>query len=149
MSFVVFLTGSSSACSRPARHDQLIDLYRDATCIPAGLSSDMPPMRTWDFKTRTHDGTDVHIVGGGGGPSGRVLVQFGSDRPTTAAHNGDYFVPADLRISAGNDRLYVKMTGVPASRRASQTWLFDFDLRQRKELRRLLVDQNALPPECK
>ena len=44
--------------------------------------------------------------------------------------------------------LYVKASGHRAAFGQAQTWLFDYDLRQRRQRERALVDPDVLPREC-
>jgi hypothetical protein len=44
--------------------------------------------------------------------------------------------------------LYVKASGSKAVGGEAQTWLFEYDLRQRRLRGRVRVDPNVLRPEC-
>jgi hypothetical protein len=146
--FLLFALTSLCSCDRPAQRDELIDRYRTAACIPVTLR-DSPPTRTWDFKTTMEDGTVVWITGVRA-PGGRVLAQFGAARDhTEVANAGDYMYPADVRVDRKNQRLFVKASGLPAIGSKAETWLFEYDLRQRREVRRLAVSESAMPSECK
>jgi hypothetical protein len=66
----------------------------------------------------------------------------------TAADAGDYIYPADVRFDQAADLLYVKAKGAPASSNEPQTWLFEYDLRRRRQTGRIPVDPGVLPQEC-
>ena len=107
-----------------------------------------PPTRSWDYTLKTHDGAMVHISGMQM-PSGRINADYLPSGPEVVAANaGDYIYPADVRLDPTNDRLYIKAEGVPAAFGGPQTWLFEYDLRQRRQTNRARVDPSVLPPEC-
>ena len=82
------------------------------------------------------------MVGGG------IVVKYEPDGASViAAQPGDYVYPGDVRVSSGNDRLYVKAHGAAGGIR-EETWLYEYDLRARKQLARQLVAPDVLPPEC-
>jgi hypothetical protein len=94
------------------------------------------------------DGGRVH-VDGAEMPGGRISVKYAVDgREEIAANSGDYIYPADVRFAAARDLLYVKTSGAPAAFGENQTWLFEYDLRQRRQTARVLVDPTVLPDEC-
>ena len=146
---VVFVIATSlPACSRTHRTGELIEHYSRANCIPVELTPDQP-LRTWNHKIKTADGVDVEVFGEQG-PGGRISVKFGGRDQAEAANAGDYIYPLDVRIDSGHTHLYIRARGRPAGSfsGASQTWLFEYDLRQRRQTARLRVDETVLPPEC-
>jgi len=44
--------------------------------------------------------------------------------------------------------LYVRAIGYRAFGGKAETWLFEYDMRQRRQRGRALVDPAVLPPEC-
>jgi hypothetical protein len=82
-------------------------------------------------------------------PGGRISVRFSQDgAELIAANAGDYIYPADVRIDTSADVLYVKASGHRAAGGEAQTWLFEYDLRERRLRNRVLVDPDVLPREC-
>ncbi len=82
-------------------------------------------------------------------PGGRVDVKFLSDgKDEVVADAGDYIYPADVRFDHATGHLYVKAAGVTAAFSNPQTWLFEYDLLQRRSVLRVRVDPNVLPSEC-
>jgi len=55
---------------------------------------------------------------------------------------------ADVRFESTSDRLYIKASGVPAAFGGPETWLFEYDLRQRNQTGHAKVDPSVLPQEC-
>lgn len=70
------------------------------------------------------------------------------DKEAVAADAGDYIYPADVRFESTSDRLYIKASGVPAAFGGPETWLFEYDLRQRNQTGHAKVDPSVLPQEC-
>jgi hypothetical protein len=143
---VVLLSGSS--CHNPARSGRLIEAYKRATCVAPTLANGVrPDTRGWD--------TPVEIVGGAKATvegaqmvGGRVTLHYLPDGPSVpAAVPGDYVYPADVRINDGHDRLYVKASG-SAGGIWEETWLYEYDLKNRRQVRKQLVDPSVLPEEC-
>jgi hypothetical protein len=82
-------------------------------------------------------------------PGGRIDVKYTPDgQEQTAANAGDYIYPADVRFDQAAGLLYVKAKGAPAAFGGPQTWLFEYDLRQRRQTGRVMVDPSVLPQEC-
>jgi hypothetical protein len=52
-----------------------------------------------------------------------------------------------VRLNDSHDRLYVKARG-SAGGIWEETWLHEYDLANRREVRRQLVDPAVLPDEC-
>jgi len=78
-----------------------------------------------------------------------IDVRFTSDGTQhTAANAGDYIYPADVRFDNGAHLLYVKASGHRAAFGEAQTWLFEYDLRDRRKRERALVNPDVLPREC-
>jgi hypothetical protein len=106
------------------------------------------PTRAWDYTLKTHEGMAVH-VSGAEMPSGRIDVRYLSDgKEAVAADAGDYIYPADVRFNQTRERLYIKASGMPAAFGGPQTWLFEYDLRQRHQTGHARVDPSVLPQEC-
>ena len=79
---------------------------------------------------------------------GRITVKYEPDGPSVdAAVPGDYIYPSDVRISHKHDRLYVKASGLAAGI-WKETWLYEYNLQNRKQVRKQLVDPAVLPDEC-
>ena len=138
-----------TACARPIRTGPLIDRYDRAICIPVRFGPGIqPPTRAWDHMLKLRDGSSAHVVGAQL-PGGRINVKYTSDgQEQTAANAGDYIYPADVRFDQAADLLYVKAKGGPAAFGGPQTWIFEYDLQQRRQTGRVLVDPRVLPQEC-
>jgi hypothetical protein len=107
-----------------------------------------PPSRTWDHTITTSRGFTVHISGARV-PGGRIGVRYvpeGAD--TVAADAGDYIYPADVRLDRGSDTLLIKADGITAVLGQPQTWLFQYDLNNRRQVARTQVNPSVLPQEC-
>jgi hypothetical protein len=147
---VTFLLALALAgCARPIRTGAVIDRYSRADCIPVSFGPGIqPPTRAWDYTLMLRDGTSIH-VSGAQMPGGRIDVRYTPDgKEDVAANAGDYIYPADVRFDHEGDRLYVKASGAPAAFGGPQTWLFEYDLRQKRQTGRVLVDPSVLPQEC-
>lgn len=137
-----------TGCTKPARRGELLERYSRAQCIPVRLAAESPSTREWDHRIITRAAGAV-TVRGAQGPGGRITAIFASEQePRVVASSIDYIYPSDVRFDAANDLLYVKTSGVTAALARPETWLFEYDLNQRLEIRRLLVDASVLPPEC-
>jgi len=143
---LMLLTGLS--CQRPARSGRLIDVYRNAECVtPSFAKGVQPPTRGWDT-TITITGGSKATIQGADMVSGTIDIRYEPDGPSLEVVDpGDYIYPTDVRVNAGRDRLYVKARG-SAGGIWEETWLFEYDLRNRKEVTRQLVRPDALPAEC-
>ena len=145
----VCIVAALVGCPRPIRAGAIIDRYIRSDCVPVTLEPwSQPSTRTWDHTLTLRDGGRVH-VNGAQMPGGRIDLKYALDgHEETAANSGDYILPADVRFSPGSDLLYVKTSGAPAAFGGPETWLFEYDLRQRRQTKRVLVDPTVLPPEC-
>jgi hypothetical protein len=107
-----------------------------------------PPARAWSDEAVLADGSRVRVVGVQW-TGGRIDVEFeGEHVVRTAAKSGDYIYPSDVRIDHATDHLFVKTSGISAWRDEPHTWLFEYDLRGRKEVNSVRVDPTSLPQEC-
>ena len=125
-------------------------MYARADCVPVKLEPANEPNRTraWDYTLTLRDGGRVHVYGTQM-PGGRIDLRYAVDgHEEIAAKSGDYIYPADVRFATGSDLVYVKTSGVRAAFGERQTWLFEYDLRQRQQTKRVLVDPTVLPLEC-
>jgi hypothetical protein len=136
-----------AGCPRTIRKGALIDQYGRAQCLPVTFGSGSPA-RTWNYTLETGEGNAIE-VNGRAVPGGRIDVRYASDgKDEIAADAGDYIYPADVRFDRTGERLFVKASGVPAAFGGPQTWLFEYDLRQRRQTQRARVDPSVLPREC-
>lgn len=138
-----------TSCTRTIRSGALIDRYSRAACIPVKFGPGIsPPTRAWDYTLKTRDGIAIHISGVEM-PGGRVDVRYGSDgKSEVAADAGDYIYPADVRLDTATDRLYIRASGITAAFGGAQTWLFEYDLKNRRQTGKARVDPTVLPEEC-
>jgi hypothetical protein len=143
---LTLFTGVS--CHGQARSGVLIDAYRKADCLAATFARGVePPTRGWDTPIKIAGGSTA-TVQGADMVGGRIVVRYEPDGPSvTAVQPGDYIYPDDVRLNESHDRLYVKARGLAAGI-WDETWLYEYDLRNRKQVRRQRVDPAALPAEC-
>jgi hypothetical protein len=137
-----------SGCALPRRQHPVIDRYKAADCLPLLAEPRVkPPVREWDATVRTRTGSEI-AISGYQAVSGRIVAR---DKRTGEAHvvatAGDYVYPADVRISSDFARVYVKADGL-AGGLWHETWLFEYDLTQYRQLDRIRVDPSVLPAEC-
>ena len=136
-------------CTRPMRKGRIIEKYTRAECVPVRFGPGItPPTRAWDHNLTLRDGGLLHISGASM-PGGRIDVRFQPDGvEQVAANAGDYIYPTDVRLDPSAELLYVRAGGYRAVGGKPETWLFEYDMRQRRQRGRALVDRNVLPPEC-
>jgi hypothetical protein len=137
------------ACSRKATSGPIIDRYRLATCVaPLTAPKRITPLtREWDAVISLRDGASVTVFGYQAVGGSIELRYSPSGVHEVAASSGDYVYPTDVRVSADDRVLYVKTSGLGAGI-WQETWLFEYDLADRKQLGRVQVDPSVLPPEC-
>jgi hypothetical protein len=147
--FVFLFAVCFFSCARPIQTGAIVERYSRAECVPVRFAPGIqPPTRSWDYTVKLSDGVMAH-VSGAAVPGGRIDVTFTSHGTHhTAANAGDYIYPADVRFDDSVGLLYVKASGKPAAFGEAQTWLFVYDLRQRRQRERALVDPDVLPGEC-
>ena len=137
------------ACTRSARRGELIERYVAASCIRplAAPKHIRPPTREWEQAISTSEGGEA-TVSGAQSPGGRILITYKSTQEVViAAWAGDYIYPADVRYDRSSGRLFVKADGL-AGGIHRQTWLVEFNVNSRQEVRRQRVDPEVMPPEC-
>jgi hypothetical protein len=143
---VSFLTGMS--CHKPVRSGALIDAYRASRCVAPTLAKGVEtPTRGWDATLPIAGGSKA-TVRGADMVWGKITIRYEPDGSSvTAVQPGDYIYPSDVRVNANNDRLYVKARGLAAGI-WEETWLYEYDLQNRKQVRKQRVHPDALPAEC-
>ena len=137
------------ACSGPIRKGAIIEKYTRADCVPVRFGPGItPPTRAWDHNLTLRGGGVVHISGAEM-PGGQIDVRFQPDgSEQVAVDAGDYIYPSDVRVDASGDLLYVRASGYRAFGGKAETWLFEYDMRQRRQHGRALVDKDVLPSQC-
>jgi hypothetical protein len=147
--FVLLAPEALVGCEGMIRNGPIISGYENADCIPVQSGPGItPPMRAWDYTTATSTGLTVRILGAAA-PGGQIVVRYipeGTD--IVAADAGDYIYPAVVRLDRGNGTLFIKASGITAAFSQPQTWLFEYDLNNRRQIARKRVDPSALPQEC-
>ena len=145
---VALLACFTPACVRPASRDPLIDEYKRAKCIPlATIPIVRPHTRQWDTELTFSRGLQV-IVKAMQSPGGRVTVLYPkAGMASVAADPGDYIYPSDIRADYPNDLLFVRARGL-AGGMSEQTWLFEYDVRRKKVIKKLRVENQVLSQEC-
>jgi len=149
---ILILTFCTISCQeqRPVelRSGTIIDQYRSAECVTPGIAEGvLPATRGWDVSLEMADKLTVRIKAGEH-VGGNVVVRHLPDgQYLIIVPPQDYIYPNDVRVDRGRDMLYVKASGLAAGI-WSETWLYEYDIRQRKVLSRVLVDPAVLPPEC-
>ena len=123
----------------------LLAKYRSATCIP--FSRGPGHERHWEMTIPLRDGSKA-VVGAAAWAGGMAVVTYPpAKQEYVAARPGDYIYPVDLRIDPQNDVLYVAATGL-AGGVWEQTWLFAFDLKERRQIARRKIRYKDLPADC-
>jgi hypothetical protein len=147
LSIALLAVAALFCCAGTSRREALIDHYSRAECVPVTFGSGTP-VRTWDHTLETREGNSIQVYGRAG-PGGRIDVKYASDgKSYVAANAGDYIYPDDVRFDRASEHLYVRATGVPVFFGGLQTWLFEYDLRNRRQTERARVDPSVLPQEC-
>lgn len=138
-----------AGCTRPIRQSAVIDSYSRAECVPVRFGPGiLPPTRAWNDTVLTRRGVAVH-VSGAEMPGGKISVQYLPDgKYDLAADAGDYIYPADVRMNRSTDVLYIKASGIPAAFGGPETWIFAYDLEQKRQIQRVRVEPTILPKEC-
>lgn len=119
-----------------------------ADCVaPTFAKGVEPATRGWDATIAIAGGAKA-TVQGADMVGGEVSIRYEADgREMVAVDPGDYIYPKDVRLNDAHDRLYVKASGA-AGGIWDETWLYEFDLVGRKQVRKSRVHLDALPPEC-
>jgi len=135
-------------CNRAVSYAPIIDQYNAATCIsPSLMPGPNPASREWNAKILLLDGSQVFVTGAQM-PGGRIDIRYPkSGENVVAADAGDYIYPSDVRLNPQNDDLYVKASGLGGGI-WFETWLFEYDIRAQRLLKRQKVVDKALPTEC-
>jgi hypothetical protein len=136
-------------CEKIIRNGPIVSGYANADCIPVRFGPGIqPPSRAWDYTLTTKKGMTVH-VSGAEVPGGRIDVRYiPKGAEVVAADAGDYIYPTDVRLDRRTDTLFVKASGSPATSNESQTWIFEYDLNNQKQIASIRVDPSVLPSEC-
>jgi hypothetical protein len=149
---VLIITSCLISCQQQPsvalRSGYIIEQYRSAECLaPFNEDSVSPGSCRWDTTLQLADKLRIHIAAGEH-VDGNVVVRFLPDgQSLTVVPPRDYVYPRDIRTNRGREFLYVKTDGLAAGV-FRETWLYTYDLRQRKILSRVLVDASVLPSEC-
>ncbi len=136
------------SCQSPISRDSVIDRYKAAVCLPPSKTLNIQPRaREWASALTLSNGNKV-IVTGAQIPGGQVQVYFVSTGESFVAIDpGDYIYPAELRINAANNILYLKASGL-AGGIQEQTWMFEYDLCRQRLIARVKVSNGLLPTDC-
>jgi hypothetical protein len=123
----------------------LLAKYKSATCISPSTGASRE--RRWETTISLRDGSKV-VVGAAAWAGGRAIVTYPpAPQEYVAAQPGDYIYPVDLRIDTKGDILYVAASGL-AGGLFEQTWLFAFDLKERRQIARRKIRYKDLPAVC-
>jgi hypothetical protein len=138
----------ASGCAIPRKQHVLIDRYAAAPCLRlSSQSTTQPPVREWNATVRTERQREFRILGRqsvGGSVTARDQ-RTGEEH--IVARAGDYVYPADVRVSSDFSRIFVKADGL-AGGMWRETWLYEYDLVQLRQVSKVRVDPAVLPPEC-
>jgi hypothetical protein len=149
---ILILTSSLISCQQqPAlRSGYPIEQYRTAECVPPFNDRSISPgnvTRAWDTTLEVADKLKIHITAGEY-VGGNVIVRYLTDgQNITIVPPRDYVYPMDIRVDRDRGLLYVKTDGLAAGI-WRETWLYAYDLPQRKLLSHVLVEPAVLPSEC-
>ena len=61
----------------------------------------------------------------------------------------DFLGPTDVRVDLNQDWLFVRSYGDTALGEKGETWLYKYDLHDRKVISEIRVDPSVLPAECR
>jgi len=126
--------------------DFMLSKYKLARCLPY-LGGARGHERAWNTILSLRDGSKV-TVEAAARPGGGVAVTYeqGGQR-YIAADPYDYIYPMDIRVDSKNDILYVAASGLVGGL-WQQTWLFAFDLHERKPIARSKVRYKDVSATC-
>lgn len=143
---LTLVTGMS--CQKAVRSDAIIDAYRRADCVVPIIAPGIePPTRGWDTTITIPDGSKATIEGADK-VGGNIFVRYEpGGRLQAVVQPGDYIYPSDVRLNPSLGRLYVKASGL-AGGISQETWLYEYDLQKRKQVRKRRVHPAVLPQEC-
>jgi hypothetical protein len=123
----------------------LLARYRAATCLPFSVGPGKE--NHWDSAVSLRDGSKVAVTGAGWA-SGQVVVTYlSTNEKCIAAKPHDYIAPVDIRIDNRTDMLYIAASGL-AGGVWQQTWLFAFDLKERRQTASRKIRYKDLPAGC-
>ena len=142
---VALITGGG--CAVPLRSGTLINGYLTADCVAPVFTAGAEDNRGWSATIATAGGPRA-TISGAQRIDGSILIRYEPDGPEkTVVKYKDYVYPTDLRLNGARDRLYVKTSGLAAGI-WHETWLYEYDLQRKKQLRKSRVEPAVLPPEC-
>lgn len=137
----------TAGCAVPRRQHRVIDRYAAAACLALSTTPHVqPPVREWDAVVRTSRGQALRLSGAQT-VGGRIVARDERGTVHVVADAGDYVYPDDVRTSAETDRIFVKASGLGGGM-FSETWLFEYDLENLRQVDKIRVDPAVLPPEC-
>jgi len=149
LSVALIILAGLTGCDRTVQTGAIIDRYNQAECIPVTLGNgSSSPTRTWDYTLITLKAGTVQISGRAV-PDGDIqLTDRSNGWSEIIAKAGEYIYPADVRFARDSNVLYVRANGMAVPFGGNQTWLFEYDLSQRRQIQRVRVDPNVLTKEC-
>jgi hypothetical protein len=103
--------------------------------------------RRWEATIPLRDGSKAVVVAAAWAGGRAVVTYPPAKQEYIAAQPGDYIYPVDLRIDTQGDILYVAASGL-AGGLLEQTWLFAFDLKERRQIAHRKIRYKDLPADC-
>ena len=142
----MFLAAVATGCAIPRRQHVVIERYASAACVAP--SSERPQsVREWNAKIQSGPGREIRIVGHQR-VSGIVVARDDrTGQEHVVANADDYIYPADIRATTDFSRIFVKASGL-AGGLWHETWLYEYDLVNFRQVAKIRVDPLVLPPEC-
>ena len=135
------------ACQSPIGNE-IIPEYKRASCLVFSHEPKIhPPTREWDTTLTLKSGVQVVVTGFDAVGGIVTLRDVASGKRWIAVNPGDYIYPNDIRIDSQREYLYVRASGL-AGGINQETWLFEYDLNERRLLRKERVAEKALSPIC-
>ena len=136
------------ACNRGKREGEIIDQFSRATCVPPSEKNSESRL-LWRGPIKTQSGLRA-VVLGINDLNGQIHVQFGTESESVVAvFPKDFLGPTDVRIDTANDWLFVRAYGNTFFGGEAETWLYKYDLRDRRVISQSRVEPSVLPKECR
>lgn len=148
VSSLALMLAGVGACSGMKSGGELIDQFSKAECLPPS-ERNAQSLLLWRSPITTRSGIRA-IVLGLKDINGQIHVQFGAEsKPVVAVFPKDFLGPTDVRVDINQDWLFVRAYGDTALGGKAETWLYKYDLRDRKVISESRVDPSVLPKECR
>lgn len=145
---ITLLLACVGGCRGVKTGGELIDQFSKADCLSPS-ERDSQSRLLWRSPITTRSGIRA-VVLGRNDINGQIHVQFDPDpESVVAVFPKDFLGPTDVRVDINQDWLFVRAYGHAAFGGDAETWLYKYDLRDRKVISESRVDPSVLPKECR